>query len=93
MAGNERGARNLIDRELGRLGAPDAALDRVRETVSTFLRLGASVEQTAATLFVHKNTVRYRLAQAEELIGHPLTERRTEVAVALRCWERFVVSD
>lgn len=93
VAGNERGARNLIDRELGRLCAPDAALDRVRETVSTFLRLGASVEQTAATLFVHKNTVRYRLAQAEELIGHPLTERRTEVAVALRCWDRFLTAN
>lgn len=89
VAGNERGVRKLIDRELGALAVPDAALDRVRETVATFLAFGASVEQTATTLFVHKNTVRYRLAQAEDLIGHPLTDRRTEVAIALRCWDRF----
>lgn len=71
--------------ELGDLAGPDPATARVRETVSTFLELGGSVERTAAAMFVHKNTIRYRLAQAEELLGHPLSERRTEVAVALRC--------
>lgn len=89
VAGNDRAARRLIARELAALAAPDPSLDRVRETVAAFLAFGASVEQTATTLFVHKNTVRYRLAQAEDLIGHPLSERRTEIALALQCLERF----
>ena len=33
--------------------------------------------------------MRYRVAQAEDLLGHPLSQRRTEVAVALACLERF----
>lgn len=89
VAGNERGIRALIRRELGELSGPARGLDRVRETVATYLDLGANVDQTATVLIVHKNTIRYRLAQAEDLLGHPLTERRTEVALALRCLERY----
>lgn len=89
VAGNEAAVRALIRRELGALADGDAGLDRVRETVATYLDFGANVEQTATTLFVHKNTIRYRLAQAEELVGHPLTQRRTELALALRCFERY----
>lgn len=43
-----------------------------------------SVEAVADRLFVHKNTVRYRIARAEELLGHPLTERAAHLALALR---------
>lgn len=89
VAGNEDGVRALIARELRGLADPEPALDRIRETVATYLELGGSVEQTAARLFVHKNTIRYRLAQAEELVGHPLAERRTEIALALRCLPRY----
>jgi len=89
MAGNELAARVLIDRELGALASADENLDRVRETVATFLHFGGNVEQTAQELIVHKNTVRYRLTQAEELIGHPLSERRTSIALALAALPRF----
>ena len=89
VAGDAPGVRALIRRELGALTGAEQGLDRVRETLATYLDLGCNVEQTATTLFVHKNTIRYRLAQAEELIGHPLTERRTEIGLALRCLERY----
>ncbi|EFQ82918.1 hypothetical protein HMPREF0063_12127 [Aeromicrobium marinum DSM 15272] len=85
VAGDDAGVRTLIGRELGGLAGAEKGLDRLRETVATFLRHGGSVDLTASQLIVHKNTVRYRLAQAEDLIGHPLTERRTEIAVALEC--------
>lgn len=81
---NPDGARHLVERELGKLGAPDPALDVVRETLSHYLRNGSNIVLTASELYVHRNTVRYRLDQAEELVGHPLTERRTEMDVALR---------
>jgi DNA-binding PucR family transcriptional regulator len=87
VGGNEPGVRALISRELGPLAGDEKGLDRVRETVAAYLAHGGSVEATATTLIVHKNTIRYRLAQAEELIGHPLSERRTELAVALRCFD------
>ena len=82
--GNPDAARILVARELGALVADDPALAKVRETVSRYLQLGCNVEAAAIELVVHKNTVRYRLGQAEELIGHPLTERRTEIDLALR---------
>jgi hypothetical protein len=84
MSENPAAARHLVERELGKLAAPDPALDLVRETLSHYLRNGSNIVLTASELFVHRNTVRYRLDQAEQLVGHPLTERRTEMDVALR---------
>jgi len=81
---NPLAARHLVERELGKLAEPDPALDVVRETLSHYLRNGSNIVLTASELYVHRNTVRYRLDQAEELVGHPLTERRTEMDVALR---------
>ncbi len=89
VAGNEPGIRALIARELGALAGGEKGLERVRETLAMFLSHGGSVDATATSLIVHKNTIRYRLAQAEELVGHPLTERRTEMALALRCLGRY----
>lgn len=46
------------------------------ETVAAFLENGGSVEATARLLFVHANTVRYRLRRATELTGLSPTEPR-----------------
>jgi hypothetical protein len=46
-------------------GAGPAILD----TVATFLDQGSSIEATARALFVHPNTVRYRLRRAADLTG------------------------
>ncbi|PWN04187.1 hypothetical protein DJ010_00585 [Nocardioides silvaticus] len=73
----------MVAREAGALVGDDKNLDVLRETVLTHL-MTFSVEVTAARLFVHKNTVRYRIARAEELLGHPLTERSTWLELALR---------
>ncbi len=39
------------------------------DTVATFLANGSSIEATARALFVHANTVRYRLRRAAEITG------------------------
>jgi sugar diacid utilization regulator len=39
------------------------------DTVSTYLEQGSSLEATARLLFVHPNTVRYRLRRVSELTG------------------------
>ncbi|MGH3444183.1 MAG: PucR family transcriptional regulator [Nocardioidaceae bacterium] len=46
------------------------------ETVATFLDQGGSIEGTARTLFVHANTVRYRLRRAGDVTGLSVTDPR-----------------
>lgn len=50
-------------------------------TLRAYLACGMHVESTATRLFVHQNTVRYRLARFEELTGTSL--RDTEVLIEL----------
>jgi len=61
------GAREELIRELFEpLRRGGAAL---LETVSTYLEQGSSLEATAKLLFVHPNTVRYRLRRVTEVTG------------------------
>jgi DNA-binding PucR family transcriptional regulator len=55
------------------------------ETASVYLEHGGALESTARALFVHANTVRYRLGRIAELTGYDLTHAREAhtVAVAL----------
>src|SRR3954447_13514013 len=46
------------------------------DTVSAFLDHGGSIEGTARAMFVHANTVRYRLRRAAEITGLAATEPR-----------------
>lgn len=46
------------------------------ETLSTYLETGRSLESTARELFVHPNTVRYRLKRISEVIGWDATGSR-----------------
>lgn len=76
-------AERFVRAELGPLaeGTPEAA--RLRETLEASFRLGSHVA-AAEHLQVHEHTVRNRLGRAEQHLGRPLTERRTELQVALR---------
>lgn len=46
------------------------------DTLITFLDYGSSVEAAARTLFVHANTVRYRLRRIHEVTGYSPTDPR-----------------
>ncbi|MEV0077065.1 helix-turn-helix domain-containing protein [Nocardia neocaledoniensis] len=70
-------------RVLGGLMGADEAAARLRETVRVFLDARGSYTDAAARLHVHKNTVHYRVRKAEEVLGHPLTEHRLDIEVAL----------
>ncbi|MBL7498195.1 helix-turn-helix domain-containing protein [Frankia sp. CN7] len=66
LAGDERARRVLIDEvylPLRDAGAP------LLETAGTYLDFGASLEATAKALYLHPNTVRYRLRKATEVCG------------------------
>jgi DNA-binding PucR family transcriptional regulator len=46
------------------------------ETLAAYLEQTASLEATARLLFVHPNTVRYRLRRVAEVTGYTPTEPR-----------------
>jgi hypothetical protein len=48
----------------------------LQETVATFLDCGRSLELSARTMFVHANTVRYRLKKVSELTGWDVLSTR-----------------
>jgi hypothetical protein len=83
LLGDKQRARDFLTDELGPLGAGDSFTRRLRETLLAWLTMGSHAS-AAAMLGVHENTVRNRLRAAEELLGVPLTGRRTELMVALR---------
>jgi hypothetical protein len=64
-----------------------AAGGEVLETVRAVLASGGNLEATARTLFVHPNTVRYRLRRAADLTGLSATDARgawtLQIALAL----------
>lgn len=74
-------------RLLGPLAGADETLARLRRTLFEVVAAERTAAEAAERLHVHKNTVRYRLAQAEELIGDGAAPRRADLAVALRWLE------
>jgi DNA-binding PucR family transcriptional regulator len=84
LAGDSTARRHLVDRAYRRLQESQTAL---LETAATYLELGRSLEATARALFVHPNTVRYRLNRVAEVTGWDPTQPREgyvlHVAIAL----------
>jgi DNA-binding PucR family transcriptional regulator len=76
-------ARQFVRTELGPLAEDTAEAARLRETLEASFRLGSHVA-AAEHLQLHEHTVRNRLHRAEEHLGRTLSERRTELQVALR---------
>jgi hypothetical protein len=74
-------ARRMLAREVYEplLGAGGGLL----ETLVTFLDQGLSVEAAARALFVHANTVRYRLRRIHEVCGYSPTDPRDAYALRL----------
>ncbi|HEU4512410.1 MAG TPA: helix-turn-helix domain-containing protein [Nocardioidaceae bacterium] len=73
LSGDGHARRQLVTsvyRPLTEAGA--ATLD----TVSSFLEHGGSIEGTARAMFVHANTVRYRLRRAADVTGLTATDPR-----------------
>lgn len=80
---NDELARTFVKAELGPLAEDTTEAERLRETLDASFRFGSHVA-AAQYLELHEHTVRNRLHKAEELLGHSLQERRTELQVAVR---------
>ncbi|WP_377325635.1 PucR family transcriptional regulator [Pimelobacter simplex] len=79
----------FVGRQLGPLVGEDESTQRIRETLTAYLDSGGSAEEAARALVVHRNTIRYRLGQAEEMLGHPIARISPQLAVALRHHDLF----
>lgn len=53
------------------------------ETISAYFEQGSSIEATGRALFVHPNTVRYRLRQVAELTGFSPTDAREALTLEI----------
>jgi hypothetical protein len=76
-------ARRLADARLGALAARTEAVDRLRETLRTYLQCGRNKARTGELLHVHQKTVAYRLVRVEALLGTPLPDDCSELEAAL----------
>ncbi|HEX7739647.1 MAG TPA: helix-turn-helix domain-containing protein [Marmoricola sp.] len=89
VSASPEATRRFVTRTLGPLGDPGEGPARLRETLHALLASG-SVDEAATALSVHKNTVRYRVNQAETMMGHPATRAPSEVELALRYHAMFI---
>ncbi len=66
-------------------GLPDATRQRLEETLRAWLLLRGRRDEVAAALFIHSQTVRYRMTQLRALFGDALDDQRRvlELVVAL----------
>jgi len=80
LAGDTTARRALIDRVYRPLSTAGRALF---ETATTYLDGGGGLESTARILFVHPNTVRYRLGRIAVVTGYDLSHPREAHTVRL----------
>lgn len=53
------------------------------QTLSVYLETHCQISETAKRLFVHRNTVVYRLEKCEELLGKSLKDSETTLQIRL----------
>ena len=80
LAGDATARRAMIDRIYRPLSTAGKALF---ETATTYLDGGGGLESTARILFVHPNTVRYRLGRISVVTGYDLSQPREAYTVRL----------
>ncbi|MHA6798898.1 PucR family transcriptional regulator [Bounagaea algeriensis] len=73
LAGDPEAERQLVEEVMIPLTDAGSAL---LETVDTYLEVGGVLESCARQLYVHPNTVRYRLRRIGELTGHTPSNAR-----------------
>jgi sugar diacid utilization regulator len=80
LAGDGHARRHLVEAVfLPLAGAKETLID----TLTAYFQHGQSLEATARALFVHPNTVRYRLRQAADLTGLAATHPREALTLQL----------
>lgn len=66
--------RSLYENTLKSLAYPEEENKELMKTVEVYLEHQCEITSTAQALYVHRNTVKYRIKKAEELLGEPLKD-------------------
>ncbi|MFD5598462.1 PucR family transcriptional regulator [Leucobacter sp. NPDC058333] len=66
------------------------ASPQLRETLTTYLAAEQNIARTAEALFVHPNTVRYRISRVEEALGQPITSAFALANVILALYPELI---
>jgi hypothetical protein len=82
-------ARVFVAARLGPLAVDDDAAGRLRETLEALFAADSNYRATAKVLGLHHNTVRYRVVQAEKLLGREIGADRLALEVALHLAARL----
>ncbi|MCF8608220.1 helix-turn-helix domain-containing protein [Gordonia sp. HY442] len=83
LASDVPAARAMVSSVLGDLAVDDEATARLRETLLCFLAEGGSYQAVARKLFIHRNTVKYRVDRAVAVRGRPVDDDRFNLELAL----------
>jgi len=83
LCGDLPRARDFVAGRLGPLAGDSEAMARLRETVLAVIVAGGSTSKVAKDLYLHQNTVGYRVRRAEELIGRRVTDDLVGIVTAL----------
>ena len=63
-------SRKICQEMLKELAYPDNEFHKeLRKTLEAYLECGCSITETTRKLFIHRNTVRYRIKKCEEILG------------------------
>ena len=84
LLGDVRAARRFVERELGSLASRDPRTSVLRDTLGSYLQSGFNAAAAAARLNVSDRTVAYRIHGIEDLLGHSVLARSSELAAAVR---------
>lgn len=80
---SNRALRAEVEKTLGPINGNASIVD----TLVMYLASKQNIALTARQMFLHPNTVRYRIAKAEKALGEPLSEPRTLTNVTLALYE------
>lgn len=83
LAGQLEIARQWVSETLGALAHDTEHAALQRETLRIFLETGESYAQTAERMFMHRNSIKYRLMRAEDNLGRAPGDRRLDTHTAL----------
>ncbi|MFC9768594.1 PucR family transcriptional regulator [Rhodococcus jostii] len=83
LAGDVDSTRAWVNEVLGALAFDDSNMEVLRETLRVFLISGENVSETATSMQLHRNSVRYRVKKAMIECGSENMANRIDIAVAL----------
>lgn len=67
-------SRTVCEETLKELAYPETDLQKeLRKTLEVYLECGCSIAETSKSLFIHRNTVRYRIKKCEEILNMEIT--------------------